>query len=116
MHKNLCRCCLCLSRSYPYWNLYLVQVCQRLINCLVIPLHHCLTAFTVGLLNTLFDLCDSLFLGKDTTDREEAGLHNCIDASSHTSVTGYLLCVYHIEAQSLVKKRVLRRPTVNAVR
>jgi len=98
MRKNLCRCCLCLSSCYPFWNLYLIQVCQRLIDRLEIPLYHCLTAFAVGLLNTLFDLIDSLFFGKDTTDREEAGLHNCIDASSHTSFTGYLLCVNHIEA------------------
>src|SRR6266571_8744393 len=107
MRKNLCRCCLCVSSPNPYWNLDLIQVCQRLIDCLEIPLYHCLTAFAVSLLNTLFDLIDSFFLGKDTTDREEAGLHNCIDASSHTSVTGYLLCVYHIEAQSLVENLLL---------
>ena len=82
-------------------------MCQCFINCLEVSLYHCLATFSIGLLNTLLDLCDSLFLGKNAADREEASLHNCIDTPSHTNVTGNLLCINYIEAKSLVKNRLL---------
>ncbi len=82
-------------------------MCKRLIDCLKVALYHCLTAFAVGLLNAFLDLFDSLVLGKDATDREEAGLHYLIDAPSHTSVTGYLVGVNHKETQPLLKDHLL---------
>ena len=82
-------------------------MCQCFINCLEIPLHYCFAAFAIRLSNALLDLCNSLFFGKDAAYSEETGLHNCIDASSHTNVTGYLLCINHIEVKSLVKNCLL---------
>src|SRR5947209_7437170 len=80
---------------------------QCLIDSTEVPFYYRLAALAIGLLDTLFDLGNRLFLWQNTADRKEAGLHERIDAPTHTDVTCHRMRVNHIEMQPLVKNGLL---------
>ena len=80
---------------------------QRRVHGLKVALDHRISALFVGFLNALFDVCDGLLFWQDATEREEAGLHDGIDASSHVSLLGDLVRIDHVEMQVFVQESLL---------
>ena len=63
---------------------------ERLIDDLAIPAHDLRPALAVGLLDRLLDVLDRLVARQHAGDREEAGLHDRVDARTHAGLLGQL--------------------------
>jgi hypothetical protein len=81
----------------------LIQMSQRLIDRLIVLLDNGFTALAIGLFDALLNLRYGLLARQDAAQREEAGLHDRIDAIRHAQITRHLMRVNHIEAQPLVE-------------
>ena len=82
-------------------NLDLVQVCQGLVNSSIVLLDHGFTALAVGFLDGILDGGDGFIFGQHTADREEAGLHNGVDAAAHANFFGDIVSIDHVEFEIL---------------
>jgi len=76
---------------------HLVQIRNRLIHCFEVLAYNGFTLATVGLLNGVFNLCQGFFGRQNTADREEAGLHDGVDAAAHASGFSHLIGIDHIK-------------------
>jgi len=80
---------------------YLVQIRNRLIHCFEVLAHNGFTLATVCLLNGVFNLCQGFFGRQNTADREEASLHDSVDAAAHASGFSHLIGIDHIKFELL---------------
>ena len=85
----------------------LVQVRQRLVHHLAVPAHDLGPALAVGLLNRLLDLLDRFVARQDAGDREEARLHDGVDARAHAGALRQLVGVDGEEADLLLDDLLL---------
>ncbi len=97
----------CLRGAHRGRHRHLVQVGQRPVDGGVVLLDHVLAALAVGLLDRVLDLRDRLLAGQDARDREEAGLHDRVDARAHAGGLGHLVGVDHVELQLLLDDLLL---------
>ena len=80
-------------------NRHLVHMVERRVHGGVVLPNHRFAALAVSLVNRLLDLRDRFLARQDAGDREEAGLHDRVDALAHAGVLGDLVAVDHIELQ-----------------
>ncbi len=63
----------------------LMHICYSLIDCFEVLLNNFLALAAVGFLDRCLNCRDSLISWQDAADGEETGLHNRVDAVSHSS-------------------------------
>ena len=78
----------------------LVQVRERLIDHLAVAPHDLGPALAVGLLDRLLDVPDGFVAGQHAGDREEAGLHDRVDARAHAGPLRQVVGVDREKAES----------------
>ncbi len=91
-------------------DLDLEQVGERLVHGGHVLLHDFLALAAVGLLDGVFDLLDGLLARQHAGEREEAGLHDGIDARAHAGGLGDADRVNHVELDLLLDQGLLGRP------
>ena len=84
-----------------------MEMDQRLIDCLEVALDYRLTTLAIRFPNALFNLSNGLLFWQDAAEREETGLHDGIDASSHACLASNLVRIDHIEMQLLLRDGLL---------
>jgi hypothetical protein len=82
-------------------HLDLVQVGQGCVHRGVVQLDDLFALHAVGLLDRLLDLGDGLVARQHAGDREEAGLHDGVDAPAHPGVAGHAVGVDHVDLELL---------------
>ena len=80
--RNRQRAVECRSNMVRIVNF--VQVSQRGVNSFKVFLNNSVTFFAVGFLNCILNLRDSFIFRQNVRNSEEAGLHNGVDALTHT--------------------------------
>jgi len=80
----------------------LVEVRQGGVDRFIVLLHHGIALGAVGLFDCLFDILDRLFLGQDTGDGKETGLHDGVDAHTHAGLLGHFIGVNDVEIHLFV--------------
>ena len=98
------RPCACADRRR---HRNLVQVRERLIDDLAVPAHDLGPALAVGLLDRLLDVVDRFVARQHAGDREEAGLHDGVDARAHAGALGEVVGVDGEEAELLLDDLLL---------
>ena len=86
---------------------HLVEVGERRVHGLEVAPDDFRAALAVGLLDRVLDLRDRLFARQDAGDREEAGLHDRVDAAAHAGVAGHGGRVDGVEADALLDHLLL---------
>ena len=85
----------------------LVEVLQGRVHRGEVALDDLRALLAVGLLDRLLDLGDRLLARQDAGDREEAGLHDRVDAAAHAGLLGHVVGVDGVDLQLLVDDLVL---------
>ena len=80
----------------------LMQMCERGIDRREVLSHDRLAAFAVSLPDRLLDLCNRFIARQHTADREEAGLHDRVDAIAKLILFGNRIRIDRIDLDLLV--------------
>ena len=91
-------------------TLYFVKMREGLIYGGVISLNDCFAALAVSIRNGFLDRGDGLVARQHAADREEAGLHDGVDAAAHAGRARDGIAVDHEEAQFLLEDGFLHLP------
>ena len=71
-------------------NIDFNQMSQRSINGIKVLLNNGITLLAVSFLNSVFNLSNSFIFRQDIRNCKEAGLHNGINALTHTGLTSHI--------------------------
>ena len=83
-------------------NFHLMQVSQSFVHCCEVLLHHAFAALAVSLLDGMLDGGDGFVGRQHTANREEAGLHDGVDAPTHAGIVAHPVTVYHVKLELLI--------------
>src|SRR2546428_8531364 len=92
---------------YSSWHIHCIQMGQCFIDSTEVFLYDCFTTFAIGLLDALFDAFNGLFSRQDTADGEETGLHDGINAPTHTYAAGNLVSIDDIKLELFLSNLLL---------
>ena len=97
-----------VARAHRGRHRNLMQVRERLIDDLAVPPHDLRAALAVGLLDGLLDLRNRLIARQQTRDREEARLHDRVDARPHAGTLCQVVGVDSKEADPFLDDLLLQ--------
>ena len=86
-----------------------MQMRQGVVHRGKILFDECFSALAVGFADCLLDLVDRLFARQHSADREEAGLHDRVDAVAHSRIASHRVAVNHKKLQLFVDDCLLHR-------
>ena len=85
-----------------------MQVSDRRVHGGKILLHDGFAALPIGLLDRFLDRGDRFLARQHSADREEAGLHDRVDAAAHARFARNGISIDHIELELLIQDLLLR--------
>jgi hypothetical protein len=88
----------------------LIEVLERGIDRSEVALYDFRSLFSVGLLDGLLDLGDRFLARQDAGYREEAGLHDRVDAAAHADFAGHSVGVDGVKGELLLDDLLLDLP------
>src|SRR5262249_41036837 len=84
-----------------------MQMLEGVVDRFQIHLDDLLALLAVGLLDGILDGLDGLLTRQNAGKSKKADLHDCVDASPHPAVAGYLGCIDDVELNLLGQERFL---------
>ncbi len=81
------------------WNRDFVQMREGGVDRGEVALHDRIAALAVGFLDRRLDRADRGVLRQHPAHREEAGLHDGVDAPAHAGLARHLVCIDDVNAQ-----------------
>ena len=88
-------------------KLYFIQMRQGVVDGGEVAPDNFSAFFLISLLDRFLDMRDSLIARQNSRNREETGLHDRVDPSSHSGVACHILRIDHVELRLFLDQLLL---------